>query len=76
MADKDAESTKKHPLAIAWDEWLASDEGQAARDANTLPHGSIYLENRLYRAFMAGAKAGATSVADEVIQRTQKDRKS
>lgn len=47
---------KPHPLAVAWDEWLSSDEGQIARDASTLPRNANYLENRLHRAFTAGAK--------------------
>lgn len=45
----------KHPLAIAWDEWIASDEGISCID--TLPTARTYLENRLSRAFDAGVKA-------------------
>ena len=60
-----AETPTRHPLAIAWDEWLASNEGQEARAANTLPHNTNhYLENRLHRAFDAGAKAATISPSD------------
>lgn len=48
---------KRHPLAIAWDYWLASDEGKDAAQPN-LQRGEEsrqYLENRLYRAFLAGS---------------------
>lgn len=52
------DTLKRHPLAIAWDEWLASKEGTECRAANTLAHNTnVYLENRLHRAFDAGAKA-------------------
>lgn len=59
---------KNHPMAIAWERWLASDEGQQCRAANTLAHNTNhYLENRLWRAFQAGAIAGeiAGAVARE-----------
>lgn len=49
---------KRHALAIGWDYWLASDEGQKASAPDTLPNtlsARQYLENRLQRAFMAGA---------------------
>lgn len=59
---------KRHPLAIAWDEWIATKEGQECRQANTLAHNTNqYLENRLNRAFMAGAKVG-----EPVIEAAQK----
>jgi hypothetical protein len=50
---------KKHPLATAWDKWLASEEGQKSADAGVLSCKAEkqYLENRLHRAFMAGANA-------------------
>lgn len=52
---------KRHPLAIAWDEWLASGEGQKSADFYSLKaisvNGGTYLENRLHRAFDAGAAA-------------------
>lgn len=49
---------KQHPLAIAWDYWLLSEEGHKASDLSTLSttlSARNYLENRLWRAFMAGA---------------------
>ena len=55
---QDESTAQRHPAAIAWDAWLTSKEGSEARAANTLPHNTNhYLENRLYRAFMAGTKA-------------------
>lgn len=50
---------KKHPLAVAWDGWIASDEGKRCSDGAGFLQASVadvYLENRLQRAFMAGAK--------------------
>ena len=44
-----------------WYDWLASDEGKAATkpDVCLIGHNrSEYLENRLWRAFTAGMKAG------------------
>lgn len=56
---------KRHPLAIAWDEWLASEEGQQASNVDTLArYTDRYLENRLHRAFDAGAKAATLSPSD------------
>ena len=58
---------KKHPLAIAWDEWLASDEGRVAVQYESLPRNGTaqrYLENRLHRAFDAGAKAHEKELYD------------
>lgn len=53
-----SKAIKRHPLAIKWDEWLASKEGEECRQANTLAHNTnTYLENRLRRAFDAGVKA-------------------
>lgn len=45
-------------LAASWNEWLASEEGQAASMPDLAKDSSSrrYLENRLWRAFMAGAK--------------------
>lgn len=64
----ESETKQKHPLAIAWDKWLASDEGQQCRTANTLAHNTNhYLENRLWRAFTAGANSSppdATQLAE------------
>lgn len=55
----------KHAEAITkpgrgpWYDWLESDEGRLASDHSSLPIGrSEYLENRLWRAFTAGMKAG------------------
>jgi len=50
----------KHPLAIAWDAWRASDEGQHCLSVTILkdPTYQQYLENRLWRAFQAGCEAG------------------
>lgn len=57
MVTKDAE-LKRHPLAIAWDEWLVSAEGNICANIHNLPHSNPqYLENRLHRAFDAGAEA-------------------
>jgi hypothetical protein len=54
----------RHPLAIAWDEWLASTEGQEACNPSTLArYTNTYLENRLHRAFDAGAKAVTVDTA-------------
>jgi hypothetical protein len=64
-----SETLKRHPLAIAWDEWLASDEGQQARAANTLPHNTNhYLENRLHRAFEAGIKAASPADTEQLVR--------
>lgn len=59
--------SERHPLAVAWDAWLSSDEGKQCRAANTLAHNTNhYLENRLWRAFMAGAKAAELAQRKEV----------
>lgn len=50
---------KKHPDAVAWDEWIDSEEGKKCRDATTLGSSAYhnqYLQNRLWRAFMAGCR--------------------
>lgn len=44
----------KHPDVIAWEEWLKSEEGQSCSNPNAAPLKRLYLENRLWRAFMAG----------------------
>lgn len=49
----------------AWEEWLQSEEGQDAIDGNTLElatQGNLYLMNRLWRAFQAGARSAQTKV--------------
>jgi hypothetical protein len=43
---------KNHPDTIAWEKWIASLEGRSC--SKELPTATYYLENRLYRAFMAG----------------------
>lgn len=61
----------KHPLAIAWEEWLASDEGKAAANPDTLPvitSGRQFLENRLKRAFDAGVAAAEKIQTAETAQ--------
>lgn len=45
---------KKHSLAVAWEKWLYSIEGEGC--ALGKPSG-VYLQNRLHRAFMAGVEA-------------------
>lgn len=57
---------KKHPLAIAWDEWLASPEGIGCARFDNLTRG-VYLTNRLEAAFNAGAGAGERTTTDHVI---------
>ena len=44
---------------IDWSDWIKSDEGKRAATLSTLPKtkdGEIFLENRLWSAFVAGAK--------------------
>ena len=49
---------KRHPAAIARDEWDSSDEGQRCHDAYTLgQYPQQYLTNRLHSAFQAGYDA-------------------
>lgn len=43
---------ERHPLAIAWDEWMLSEEGMKATNPSTLgppERSSIYLINRLHQ---------------------------
>lgn len=56
--NKDIAPIKKHPDAIAWDEYLKSPEGQTATNPRTLGVTSpeVYLTNRLWHAFQAGIK--------------------
>jgi hypothetical protein len=47
-------------LAAKWKEWIQSDEGRKAANPETLGttlSARNYLENRLWHAFTAGAKA-------------------
>jgi hypothetical protein len=42
-----------------WPDWIESEEGKRSADISTLPpgpKGATYLENRLWAAFVAGAK--------------------
>ena len=57
---------KKHPLAIAWHKWLASPEGLRCVNFDGLTRG-VYLENRLYNAFMAGAKTHSISTMRQLL---------
>lgn len=54
--------TKKHPDAIAWDNWKASDEGKTCLSTDILKDltDREYLMNRLWYAFQAGIKHGKT----------------
>lgn len=64
----------RHPLAIAWDEWLASDEGKKASDPSTLTRtlsARSYLENRLQRSFNAGASAAQSTLAKAVLDKIE-----
>lgn len=65
MANTNAEM-KRHPLAIAWDEWLTSPEGKGCTHFSNLT-GAAYLENRLQSAFMAGASTAESNLAREVL---------
>ena len=44
----------------AWPDWIKSEEGKRCADVSTLTGSaaSKFLENRLWAAFVAGAKAG------------------
>lgn len=69
MANTKAE-VKRHPLAVAWDEWLTSEEGRSAAQWESLPKNGTanrYLENRLSRAFNAGASTAESNLAREVL---------
>jgi hypothetical protein len=57
---------KRHPLAIAWDEWLASPEGQGCCNFASLSE-ERFLENRLNCAFNAGASTAQAELARQVI---------
>lgn len=56
--NKDISTIKKHPDAIAWEEYLKSPEGQTATNPRTLGVTSpeVYLTNRLHTAWQAGVK--------------------
>ncbi len=50
---------QRHPLSIAWDEWIESEKGRMGLSATILKDdGQVqYLRNRLQLAFLAGAAA-------------------
>lgn len=56
-----------------WNQWLASKEGQRCADYRTLEGldgAAKYLENRLWRAFMAGARAESSPLpASKEVQK-------
>jgi hypothetical protein len=54
-----SDTIQRHPAAVAWDEWLASDEGQRCRAAADFTPAGYWQdwENRLARAFQAGYDA-------------------
>jgi len=65
----------RHPLAIAWDEWLASDEGRSCRaPAEALSREGPYLDNRLHCAFDAGASSAESSLAEKVLEQIADER--
>lgn len=45
---------KKHPDVIAWEKWKQSVQGALAMEGNA---GGVYLQNRLWDAFMAGRRS-------------------
>lgn len=57
----------RHPLAIAWDEWLASGEGEECVELPLPTNTYHYLVNRLHRAFDAGATASQSTLAKQVL---------
>lgn len=65
---KPEQKIQKHPLAVEWDNWLASKEGVDASNPHTLgiDKARTYLENRLHRAFDAGVEAGRKVPAEKV----------
>lgn len=56
--NKDISTIKKHPDAIAWEEYLKSPAGKSATNPRTLGITSpeVYLTNRLHSAWTAGIK--------------------
>jgi hypothetical protein len=60
-------------IAQAWDMWRESDEGRTCRDMESLAQtrqvvsarAEFYLDNRLWRAFMAGIKAAEAASREE-----------
>lgn len=57
---RDERSLLPRPAGETWKEWLQTDEGKGCANAATLgQNAQPYLENRLWRAFVAGHAAGA-----------------
>jgi hypothetical protein len=56
MNPQDHENGSKHPDVLAWNQWLNSEEGATCSKPFIGTLERQYLENRLYRAFMAGRK--------------------
>jgi len=54
-------TTTKHPDAIAWDEFLASERGARCTQPLGLPNQRTYMENRLFWAFRAGIEHGRST---------------
>ena len=76
---------KRHPSAIAQDEWFKSEQGIASEEPSTLGASEVqrqFLTNRLHSAFQAGYNAGeaqkqkeidalAKKLADMIVYATQ-----
>ncbi len=48
---------KKHPLAIAWDEWAESNPDSFVAGTLGTKAPNVYLKNRIHAAFNAGTAA-------------------
>jgi len=46
----------KHPDVIAWEKWSSSEEGKMCSQQYCKSLEPQYLQNRLWRAFVAGRK--------------------
>jgi len=60
---------KKHPAALAWDEYISSEGGKSASDSASLgtENPNYYLQNRLWGAFQAGFSAGAKALKSKAL---------
>lgn len=58
----DPRETRMHPDAKAWLTWLESEEGVSLSSGTA---SSVYLKNRLWRAFMAGIEHGRNAQQEE-----------
>lgn len=57
---RDERSRRPRPAGEAWHEWIQTDDAKGCANAATLGQNATpYLENRLWRAFVAGHAAGA-----------------